>query len=245
MSTLSRAAFAFPALLILALLPPAEAFASTTGSGNVATETRNVASFQAISASGAIDVLVKQGSTQSLQVTADDKLLPLLETIVESSSEGATLKVGWKKSSPSLPRGRVQINVVMPQLSAVSTAGAGDIRVESFSTPALKLAVAGAGDIRVQGLRTDELAVSVSGAGDVAASGSAPRVRIKIAGSGDVRMADLKADEVSVTIAGSGDAVVNAERKLDVRIAGSGDVSYSGAATLKTSVAGSGSVKKR
>ena len=225
MSTLMRAALALPALLILALLPPAEAFASTTGSGNVATETRNVASFQAISVSGAIHVLVKQGSTQSLQVSADDKLLPLLETIVEASSEGATLKVGWKKSSQSLPRGRVQISVVLPQLSTVSTAGAGEIRVESFSTPALRLVVAGAGDIRVQGLSTDELAVSVSGAGDVAASGSATRVKIRIAGSGD--------------------AVVNAEKQLDVRIAGSGDVSYSGAATLKTSVAGSGSVKKR
>ena len=245
MTDLLRAALFLPALMGLALLPHGEAFASTAGSGRAATETRSVASFQAISASGAIHVLVKQGSTQSLQVSADDNLLPLLETIVETASEGATLKVGWKKSSHPRPRGRVQISVVLPQLSAVSTAGAGDITVEAFSTPALKLAIAGAGDIRLQGLSTAELAVSISGAGDVAASGSATRVKLKIAGSGDVRMADLKADDVSVTIAGSGDAVVNAEKTLDVRIAGSGDVSYSGAATVNTSVAGSGSVKKR
>ena len=248
MNTLLRqtlAQIAAPALLCLSLLPQVGQAANITGSGRSVTETRTVGEFQAIRLSGSMDLQVSQGSAPSVQVKADDNLLPLLETVVESTSHGATLDVRWKKGTIMYVRSKVSVTVVTPRLTALSASGSGDIRVDAFNTPALKLSISGSGDARFNGLSTGDLGISIAGSGDVGGSGSATRMAVSIAGSGDVRLADMKADDVTVTIAGSGDAVVNANKTLDVRIAGSGDVSYTGNATVKSKVAGSGSVNRR
>ena len=234
-----------PVLVCLAALPLAAQASSVVGSGRTATETRSLAEFQAVALSGSMDLVVRQGATQSVQVEADDNLLPLLETVVESTSHGATLLVRWKRGQSLHSRSKVNITVVVPKLSALSASGSGDMKVEAFNTPALKVSLAGSGDATLQGLTTGELGIAISGSGDVGANGSATRLKVSIAGSGDVRLADLKSDEVTVTIAGSGDAAVNANKTLEVSIAGSGDVSYTGNAAVKSRVAGSGSVNKR
>lgn len=231
------------ALAGLAYTPAGHAF--TFGSGHSASEPRSVADFQAIALEGSMDLTVRQGAQTAVQVQADDNLLPLLETVVEAGSHGATLQVRWKKGANLHTRAKVRVSVVTPKLAALAASGAGDIRIESFTTPALQLSLSGSGDVRLQNLSTDELGVRIAGSGDVGGNGKASRVRISISGSGDVSLQDLQADDVSVRIAGSGDAAVNAQKTLDVSIAGSGDVRYRGTPSLKSSVAGSGSVSHK
>jgi carbon monoxide dehydrogenase subunit G len=230
--------------LASALAPHTAQAATVQGSGNSATENRNVAEFQAISTNGSMDLVVRQGA-QQVQVQADDNLLPMIETYVETGNNGATLFVRWKKSSSYWTRSKILVTVSVPKLSALATSGSGDIKLEAFSTPALKVSLSGSGDARLNGLTTDDLGIRIAGSGDVTGNGKASKLSISIAGSGDVRLAEMRADDVQVQIAGSGDAAINAEKTLSVSIAGSGDVSYSGNATVKSSVAGSGSVNKR
>ena len=232
-------------LVFAQLLLPTTAHAATTqGSGTRAAESRNVAEFQAVTLHGSMDLVVRQGA-QSVQVQADDNLLPLLETVVEPGSNGSTLVVRWKKGHSLKTRSKVLVTVSMPKLTALASSGSGDIHLESFSTPALKFAMSGSGDVRFDKLTTEDLDIGISGSSDVGGSGRAARLKIGIAGSGDVRLADLQADEVDIRIAGSGDAAVQAQKSLAVSIMGSGDVRYSGNPSLKTSVAGSGSIHKR
>lgn len=236
-----------------ALLPLPATAATAQGSGNALTEMRTLESFEAVSVNGAMDLVVRQGAQQSVQVQADDNLLPLLETVVENGRNGATLQVRWKRNAGGSwwggqsiqTRSKVVVTVVVPKLNAVALAGSGDLRVESFQTPALQVSLSGSGDARLDGVTTDELGVRVSGSGDVSGRGQAAKVKISIAGSGDVRLSEMRAEDVSVSIAGSGDAAVNAQKALSVSIAGSGDVRYSGDAQVKTSVAGSGTVRKQ
>ncbi len=233
------------ATALVALAPLAAQAQALTGSGKIASEARTLPEFHAIAQAGSIDLRVRQGGTQQVTVSADDNLLPYLETVVESGKDGAMLQIRWKRGTTLYTRSRVGVQVTVPRLTALRSAGSGDIVVEAFETPALELAMSGSGDVRLQGLRTDELNVRISGSSDVAGSGSAKKLGITIAGSGDVNLGELKADEVKVRIAGSGDAIVHAEQTLDVSVAGSGDVRYSGNAKVKSSVAGSGSVRQR
>ena len=243
-----RTAFFVPLMCSLAAVPAllsSTACAATEGSGKIATETRTVPEFEAVSTSGAIDLQVSQGAQQSLQVQADDNLLPLLETVVESHNGVPTLSVRWKRGERIRNRSKVALTIVVPRLSALSASGSGDMRIASFTTPALQVTLSGSGDARLQNLSTDDLGVRVSGSSDVSGSGKAGKLKVSISGSGDVRLTDLRADDVQVHIAGSGDATVFADKTLDVRIAGSGDVTYTGNAVLKRSVAGSGSVTRK
>jgi len=240
-----RQLFVTLALIGLAWLPLAGEATAATGSGKLATETRALPDFQAIELSGSMDLKVRQGSPQSVQVQADDNLLLLLETVVEGSGADARLNVKWKRWQSIQTRSKVVVTVVVPKLSAVALKGSGDLQVDAFNTPALKLAISGAGDAEIKDLATEELVVSLSGSGNLAGQGKATKLKVSIAGSGDVRLSDLQSEEVRVSIAGSGEAAVHAQKSLDVSIAGSGDVSYVGNPTVKSSVAGSGSISKR
>lgn len=240
-SAARRAAFITPLLLAVtswvALWLPASAQA--------ATETRNLPEFQAITLSAGLDVMVRQGAQQSLTLTAEPSVLELLETVVEAGGSGPTLVLRYKRGSNVYTPYKVRATVVMPRLSSVKVAGSGDVKLEAFNTPTLKLSIAGAGDILAQGLTAEDLQVSVAGSGDVRGSGSTRRLKVSVAGSGDVRLSDLRAEDVVVSIAGSGDVAVQAQTTLEVSIVGSGDVQYTGAAKVKQTVRGSGSVKQR
>ncbi len=243
-----RAAAWLPGLALLVaglLLAAAPAQARTVGSGNLVTESRNVGEFQAVTQQGSIHIVIRQGDTTSVQVTADDNLLPLLETVVEDGREGPTLRVRFRRGERISTRSKLQVQLVTPRLVAVTSSGSGDIDVLGLQTPKLGVVVSGSSDIKLQDLKTDELEVRIAGSGDVQGNGRARTLGVRISGSGDVKMPEMRAEDVQISIAGSGDAAVHADKTLRVRIAGSGDVRYSGDAQVDSSVAGSGSVRKR
>jgi hypothetical protein len=229
-------------LLAAALLALSVAAQATTGSGQSRTEAREASGFAAVAMRGDIDVVVRQGAKEAVQVTADDNLLPLLETTVENG----TLRIQWKRGESIRTKAKTLVTVDVIKLGAVSLSGSGDLKVEPLKTPSLALSISGSSDARFDQLDAGELKISISGSGDVLASGKTGKLDISIAGSGDVQARELAADEVSISIAGSGDAKVTAARTLAVSIAGSGDVEYGGGAVLARSrVAGSGSIRQR
>ena len=244
MRTIVSFATALVAGFLLANAPAAEA--RVVGSGKTATESRNVAEFEAITTSGSIDLVVRQGAKEALQIEADDNLLPLVESMVETGTHGRTLVLRLKRGENISHRKPIRAIVDVVRLGAIATAGSGDVAIEALKTPALKLAISGSSDARIAGLVTDSFELKISGSGDVNATGSAKQVKIGIAGSGNADLAALVADDVHVRIAGSGDASVTANKSLDVSVAGSGDVRYGGDATqVKFTTAGSGSISKR
>jgi hypothetical protein len=244
---------AFPALSLLppvlllaaALLGPVSSEAATAGSGSVATEARAVSDFEAIAISGAMSLEVRQTGKESVTVTADDNLLPLIETVVEDGRSGRTLHIRTRRGESYRSRQPVKVVVEVVRLTSLAMSGSGDTRVETLKTPRLRASLSGSGDLRLTALSTEEFDVGVSGSADVQAAGQATRVKLRIAGSGDAKLGELTAEDVTVSIAGSGDATVHADKALSVMIAGSGDVRYRGAASdVRSKVAGSGGVRK-
>ena len=220
--------------------------ASTTGSGKPASEARSVGSFQAISLHGAIDLVVRQGPRESVQVRADDNLLPLVRTAVEEIGGTPTLRIDTQPGESMRSKTPIVVTVEVPRLTALASFGSGDVIVEALKTPSLTLSLSGSSDAKLRQLDTDKLRIGIAGSGDVQASGRAAQLDISITGSGDVQSRELAANDVAISIAGSGDARVSAQRTISVSIAGSGDVEYSGGATLASSrIAGSGSVRQR
>lgn len=245
MSTPTRRRLGLALFAAATLFGSAQA-ATLNGSGTAATETRAVSGFQAISLRGGIDVVVRQGSSEGVQVRADDNLLPLVQTVVEGTGDTRTLRIQFKPGESLRTRTPVVVTVDVVKLTALASSGSGDISVEALKTPSLALSMAGSSDARLRQLDTEQFSISIAGSGDVQASGRAAKLEVSIAGSGDVRTRELAAAEVSVSIAGSGDASVAAQKTLSVSIAGSGDVEYVGAAVLARSrIAGSGSVRQR
>ncbi|MEO8804826.1 MAG: head GIN domain-containing protein [Burkholderiaceae bacterium] len=215
------------------------------GSGKLQTEQRNVGSFQAVDVHASMNVVLRQGAREAVELRADDNLLALVETRVISRSGVPTLEIRMRDHTSYSARNPITLTVDLVTLSSLSVRGSGNVSGDGLKVPALKIAVAGSGNVKLQKLSLDEASLKISGSGNAELAGKAGRLGIAISGSGDINTRELEADEVGVRIAGSGDASVNARKTLSVSIAGSGDVEYTGDATLKTSIAGSGHVKKR
>lgn len=219
---------------------------TVTGSGRMLTESRAATGFEAVLLEASMKLVVRQGSQEAVQIRADDNLLPLIETLVETRGGEPTLVVRWKRGTSIRSSHEILVTVDAIRVRGLSASGSGTIEAASLRTDRLRMGVAGSGDVLVRELSADEVEASIAGSGDVRAGGRAARVKVSIAGSGDADLAALTADDVKVSIAGSGDAKVTADNALSVSIAGSGDVRYGGKVTaVKTSIVGSGDVRRR
>lgn len=211
------------------------------GNGNAETEQRSLSSFDGLVSHGSFDVYVTTSDNYSVQVEADENLLPYIETEVE----GGTLKISTRRGYNLRPRRNIKITVAAPYFNELSSHGSGNIRGENLlkANERARLHLFGSGNIDVD-IEAPSVDASISGSGNISVAGTSNRVSSSIHGSGDIRAADLKAEEAKVEIAGSGNVEVNASEKLDINIMGSGGVKYRGGAQVNTNIAGSGSVRR-
>ena len=240
MRRLAAAAFAAASIVILPTAASAHDswFGGTSGDGHKVTQSRSVASFNAVRVEGSIDCAIRVGGAQAVSITIDQNLQPLIATEVS----GDTLiirneNVSW--------HGKGIVEITVPELRGVTIKGSADVTVDGGKGD-LALRIDGSGDLRWSGT-AGKLEASISGSGDLRLSGTAEQVRISVAGSGDVKAADLTARSAEISVAGSGDVEVTLDGgTLQASVAGSGDVVWHGRATVERSVvAGSGSVVRR
>jgi hypothetical protein len=194
---------------------------TTTGSGALKTETRTVSGFTAVELAGNGDVTVQQSGTESLSISAEENLLPLLTSEVVDG----TLKLGIKDNAQVNSTKPITYQVTLKDLSG--------------------LTIGGSGNQTVTGVKTASLLVRVAGSGTVTTSGSADAQDIQMAGSGTYRGSGLASKTASVNSAGSGTVELAVSDKLDVKIIGSGSVSYSGSPQVTQSILGSGTLRKQ
>lgn len=229
--------------LAAALAAPLATAETIVGSGRLATETRDVAAFTGISLGISGHVEVRQGEKEALTVTADDNVLPLIETVVEHNR----LVIRWRerKGSNTLTmKDGPRIAVTVRTLESIAVGGSGSVSAASLKTGNLKVSIGGSGNVQIAGLVAADLVTDIGGSGDFVASGRADSLSASIAGSGAVKAGKLEAARVKVSIAGSGDAAVWARESLSVSVAGSGDVKYYGDPAVTRSMVGSGSIRR-
>lgn len=210
-----------------------------SGEGPVKTETRNNGGFHAIESSIAGDVEVSVSDNFSIEVQAQENLLPILKTEVEDG----TLKIYF---SENVSRHEdLKIRVSAPAFDYFSLGGSGKIRVmNTLRSENMNMEIAGSGDIVVPQAEFGSANTSIAGSGTIELGGKANALKTTIAGSGDIKAKQMTANELEVEISGSGTVTCDVAQTLKASIAGSGDVYYSGQPAVETNVSGSGSVKK-
>jgi hypothetical protein len=191
------------------------------GSGNVQSQTRPVPAFDSVEFSGAGTVTVEQSGTDSVQVRADDNIVPLLTTAVD----GTTLRLGVQPNAALGRATTIEYHVTARQLRGLVLDGAGSVNATQIDAPKVSLANGGAGRLTVSG-RTGAENVELVGFGEIDASG-------------------LAAQDANVSVGGTGTATVNAARTLTATVTGVGSIKYVGNPAVSQNVTGIGSVSRR
>jgi hypothetical protein len=192
-------------------------FGGEKGSGSVRTEKRNVSGFKAIKAGGVFIVEVTAQKETSVEVEADDNLLPFITT----ESDGETLKIETiEKFSTRSP---IRLRISAPDIENLEISGASKISVVNLANDSLRVESNGASKINVEGA-TKNLTVEMSGASRFDAG-------------------NLRAETVSIEAGGASKATVSVIASLKADLSGASKVVYYGSpANLEKKTSGASSV---
>ncbi len=193
--------------------------ATVNGSGNVISETRAASGFTSISLESSADVNVTFGTAESVVITAEDNIAPLIETNVQNHQ----LIIKTRPLATFSTTKPVRINLTMKSLERVSMSGSGNINVPEVTG--------------------DAISVDMPGSGNITIGGTANSVNINMDGSGNIFCDKLITKSATVVLKGSGNITVYASDSLDATNSGSGDIRYSGSpASVSKKVTSSGSI---
>jgi hypothetical protein len=172
------------------------------GSGNRKTERREVGEFDELLVKGAYRVEVTSGQSLSVEVEADDNVLPLIKTEVVGGRLTITQSRGFKMGA--LPRVRIGV----PDMKFV--------------------AIDGASDFELAGVANERLGINVDGAGRLRASGETDALDVELNGAARIDAGSLRARNVNVESNGAGLTTVHATETLNATLNGVGGVDYYG-----------------
>ncbi len=231
-------------LMLMSVNLFAQPWKSIRGDGNVKKETRQVENFTSLSSHGSIDVKINYGNSNSIQIEADENLLPYIETTVENGK----LTIKTKDNVNLKSRSKMTMYVSMSKIDGLKLSGSGNIdgNGEFTGDNKTEIMLSGSGNIHLSSGSFKNLDFQISGSGNInLKGGSADEITASVSGSGNIDCINLSADNVNVNISGSGNARVNANKSLTANIMGSGNVFYKGSASnISTKVAGSGKAIK-
>lgn len=209
------------ALVVAVLFLVSCSSGQVNGNGKVVTKTRQVSSFNKVQISGAYNVRIVQGTVDSLKITTDSNIEPLVMTNVD----GGTLIVRNKKGVTFNVKQPVTIQIVVKQIKQISASGMNQLMVTQ--------------------LNGKKLLLDTTGAIRASLMGKIGKFVMNISGSGNVNASKLVSNNVKVRLTGSGQVKVNAVDKLDSTITGSGSVLYAGNPNdIDQSIVGSGKLER-
>ena len=174
-----------------------------SGSGNLKTEKRELAGFKKIQAGGAIALEVISGKEFSVEIEADDNILPHIKTEVR----GDTLHIE-RENKLNFSNNRLTARISLPELNGLD--------------------LSGASRAQVSGVATDDLKLQASGASEIKISGAAKDVDADLSGASRLEAENLQAEEASIDASGASRATVFATREIEAEASGASNITYSG-----------------
>jgi hypothetical protein len=226
-------------LAILLLLAGCDSLRTVRGSGDIASEEREVSGFSAVDLAGIGTVIVDYGDKEALRIEAEDNLLPYLESEVE---EG-TLILSVREGVNVIPTQAIFYYLTVSDLDEIIVSGLGNVDVPRLEGTTAAINVTGGGDINIEELYAKDLNVQISGLGDLNIDGGeVADQNVDITGGGNYNAQEMASEVARVSISGLGSANVWARDALDASITGGGSVRYTGRPQVTQNISGLGEV---
>lgn len=214
------------------------------GSGNLVTETREVSGFNQIRLDGAGRLVVTQGSSESLEIEAEDNIIDELTSDVQ----GNILVLGFQDQpwqTSVIPTRTITYTLTVTELTDITFNGAGDFTMDTLETSSLNLDINGAGQYNIAELLADSLSIEITGTGTISIGGQATTQTVNIDGAGNYQAGDLETRSTEITINGLGNGTVWATDSLDITINGAGNLNYYGNPSVTEDIIGAGEINNQ
>jgi hypothetical protein len=211
------------------------------GSGNLETEEYAFTNFTRVEIGSAFEFEIKQSSSYSINVTADDNVIDYVQVY----KDGQTLKIKLG-GIPSLRLVTLRASVTIPQLHGLTVSGASRGTVYDFSsTEDLDITVSGAS--RLTGdITAGDVDFDISGASTIQLEGSANDMDAIVSGASLFKLGGFIVNNADVNISGASTGTINLTGRLDADLSGASRLLYIGEPTMGTiNVSGASTLSKK
>ena len=206
---------------------------------------QNLRGFSAINASSGVDVYLSQGSTESVEVEAEEESLKYLITEVDNNNT-LVIKMddSWKRWFKEMEP--VKVYVTFTNLDRIQLSGGTDVMGQGeLEFENLQISSSGGSDIRLN-LRVNELEVNSSGGADVVLKGNAAYLKGSASGGSDIKAQELDTEVAEINSSGASDVHVKVSRALKASASGASDIVYYGnPKEVEISTSGASDITKR
>jgi hypothetical protein len=190
------------------------------GSGVVATEARPVAAITAISVDHPARLIVVWGGAESLEVSAEDNILPLVRSEVRNGRLFLSLA-----PNPGISLSREIVHrVTVRELEELEASGAA--RVE------------------LRGVAAESISLRLSGASNVSADGRCDGLELDLAGSSRADMPGLRCGRVRAVVSGASHALLRVEDELVANASGASVLEYFGDPRVTSTASGASTIRR-
>src|SRR5688572_21721476 len=175
---------------------------SVKGSGIGASEIRDVTGFRGVDVGGVFQVEITAGKDFEVEVSADDNLLPVIETRVSNG----ILHIEAKESIRS--HGPVRVRISAPDIESIEASGASKVSLAN--------------------VKNDGLTIDADGASRVSLSGETAKLIADVSGASHIDAENLKATNARVDASGASHVSVSVIERLAADASGASRVAYVG-----------------
>jgi len=193
---------------------------SAKGSGQMATERRELRDFHAVDVGGVFQVEIIAQKDFSVEIEADDNLLQYINTEVR----GSTLKIkAEKKLSTSNP---IVVRISMPNIDSLDASGAANVVINE--------------------LKNSGITVDSSGASKIKLSGETAKLTVDVSGATQVNAENLITENATIDASGASHVDVNVTGRLNADASGASKILYTGTpANIEKRSSGASSVSPK
>ncbi|MBP9663068.1 MAG: DUF2807 domain-containing protein [Pyrinomonadaceae bacterium] len=193
---------------------------SEQGSGRVASEIREISDFHGVDVGGVFQVEITAQKGHSVEIEADDNLLPLITTKVRN---GILTISTERKLSTENP---LRIRISAPDIDSLD--------------------VSGTAKVSLVGLQNESISIDSSGASRVRVTGETAKLTTDVSGATQIDAQELQAANANIEASGASRVDVNVTGELRTDASGASKITYSGTpSSLQTKRSGASSVSQR
>jgi len=211
------------------------------GNGTIKTESRSAANFSSVDVSGNIEVFVKQDSSYSVRVEADENLM----SHINVRTEGDELIIEPANNRNLSGSKSIKVYVSAPAFKRLDASGASGITAENVLTgDAFDIDVSGASHATIE-LNAPKVVAELGGASHITLKGKTKDFNLEADGASHAKCFELLTENTEVDISGASSAEVFASVDLRADASGASHIRYKGdAKNYVGNASGAGSINK-
>jgi hypothetical protein len=226
----------FIAALAVATLPSCR-FKCIKGSGHQVTENHKIGNFTRLKISGGFRVNLKQDSSLTASLTADDNLMKYIHV----DEDGDDLHIYTKRNLCG--SGEMVLNIGVRNIEELNGAGAVNFVSDGkLNTKDLRINLAGASGVNLD-LTAANVTTEGAGSNEINLKGQATSHHVELTGAGKIHAFDFVVGKYDLHTTGSSDCEINVLNDLNVNTTGASEVKYKGnPANVNNSKLGAGTL---